>query len=390
LEELWELNHLKNISLLGATGSIGTQTLDVIRTHPDKFRLVALSVGKNIELARKIISEFNPELVSVQSKEDYDQLKLELGAATKISYGEDGLVEVAVYEKSDILVNAVLGSVGLFPTLQAIKAHKVIAIANKETLVTAGHLVMEEAKRQQVLLLPVDSEHSAIFQCLQGEHDKDIERLIITASGGSFRDKKREELVGVTVKDALSHPNWSMGAKITIDSATMMNKGLEVIEAHWLFNLPFEKIDVLQHRESIIHSMVEFQDGSVKAQLGTPDMRVPIQYALSYPNRITLTSSERLDLAKIGMLHFEPMDLDRFYALKLSYEAGKIGGTMPTVLNAANEVAVGAFLNERISFLQIDQLVEKALEKHNVIKHPDLDTIRSVDLETREYINSLL
>jgi len=390
LEELWELNHLKNISLLGATGSIGTQTLDVIRTHPDKFRLVALSVGKNIELARKIISEFNPELVSVQSKEDYDQLKLELGAATKISYGEDGLVEVAVYEKSDILVNAVLGSVGLFPTLQAIKAHKVIAIANKETLVTAGHLVMEEAKRQQVLLLPVDSEHSAIFQCLQGEHDKDIERLIITASGGSFRDKKREELVGVTVKDALSHPNWSMGAKITIDSATMMNKGLEVIEAHWLFNLPFEKIDVLQHRESIIHSMVEFQDGSVKAQLGTPDMRVPIQYALSYPNRITLTSSERLDLAKIGMLHFEPMDLERFYALKLSYEAGKIGGTMPTVLNAANEVAVGAFLNERISFLQIDQLVEKALEKHNVIKHPDLDTIRSVDLETREYINSLL
>ncbi|PKR87090.1 1-deoxy-D-xylulose-5-phosphate reductoisomerase [Heyndrickxia camelliae] len=381
---------MKNISLLGATGSIGTQTLDVIRTHPDKFRLVALSVGKNIELARKIISEFNPELVSVQSKEDYDQLKLELGAATKISYGEDGLVEVAVYEKSDILVNAVLGSVGLFPTLQAIKAHKVIAIANKETLVTAGHLVMEEAKRQQVLLLPVDSEHSAIFQCLQGEHDKDIERLIITASGGSFRDKKREELVGVTVKDALSHPNWSMGAKITIDSATMMNKGLEVIEAHWLFNLPFEKIDVLQHRESIIHSMVEFQDGSVKAQLGTPDMRVPIQYALSYPNRITLTSSERLDLAKIGMLHFEPMDLDRFYALKLSYEAGKIGGTMPTVLNAANEVAVGAFLNERISFLQIDQLVEKALEKHNVIKHPDLDTIRSVDLETREYINSLL
>lgn len=390
MEELWELNHLKNISLLGATGSIGTQTLDVIRTHPDKFRLVALSVGKNIELARKIISEFNPELVSVQSKEDYDQLKLELGAATKISYGEDGLVEVAVYEKSDILVNAVLGSVGLFPTLQAIKAHKVIAIANKETLVTAGHLVMEEAKRQQVLLLPVDSEHSAIFQCLQGEHDKDIERLIITASGGSFRDKKREELVGVTVKDALSHPNWSMGAKITIDSATMMNKGLEVIEAHWLFNLPFEKIDVLQHRESIIHSMVEFQDGSVKAQLGTPDMRVPIQYGLSYPNRITLTSSERLDLAKIGMLHFEPMDLDRFYALKLSYEAGKIGGTMPTVLNAANEVAVGAFLNERISFLQIDQLVEKALEKHNVIKHPDLDTIRSVDLETREYINSLL
>lgn len=390
LGELWELNKLKNISLLGATGSIGTQTLDVIRKHPEGFRLVALSVGKNIDLARKIIKEFKPELVSVQTKTDYDLLKLELGSTTRLSYGEDGLVEVAVYEKSDILVNAVLGSIGLFPTLQAIKANKVIAIANKETLVTAGHLVMEEAKQQQVLLLPVDSEHSAIFQCLQGEQHKDIERLIITASGGSFRDKKREELIGVTVKDALSHPNWSMGAKITIDSATMMNKGLEVIEAHWLFNLPFEKIDVLLHRESIIHSMVEFHDGSVKAQLGTPDMRVPIQYALSYPDRISLPASERLDLAKIGKLHFESMDFERFLALKLAYEAGKAGGTMPTVLNAANEVAAGAFLNNRISFLQIDELVEKALERHNVIKHPDLETIRTVDIETREYINSLL
>ncbi|MGV3465850.1 MAG: 1-deoxy-D-xylulose-5-phosphate reductoisomerase [Heyndrickxia sp.] len=381
---------MKKISLLGATGSIGTQTLDVIRKHPDKFRLVAFSVGKNIDLARKIISEFNPDLVSVQLKSDYDQLKMELGSTTKFSYGEDGLVEVAVYEKSDILVNAVLGSIGLFPTLQAIKARKVIAIANKETLVTAGHLVMEEAKKQQVLLLPVDSEHSAIFQCLQGEQDRDIERLIITASGGSFRDKSREELIGVSVKDALSHPNWSMGAKITIDSATMMNKGLEVIEAHWLFNLPFEKIDVLQHRESIIHSMVEFQDGSVKAQLGTPDMRVPIQYALSYPDRITLPASEKLDLSKIGTLHFERMDFERFYALKLAYEAGRAGGTMPTVLNAANEVAAGAFLNERISFLQIDELVEKALERHNLIMHPDLETIRNVDIETREYIHSLL
>jgi len=390
LEEHWELKKLKKISLLGATGSIGTQTLDVIRKHPEEFKLVALSVGKNIDLARKIISEFKPELVSVQSKMDYDQLKLEFASNIKLTYGEDGLVEVAVYEKSDILVNAVLGSVGLFPTLQAIKAHKVIAIANKETLVTAGHLVMNEAKQRQVMLLPVDSEHSAIFQCLQGEQDKNIERLIITASGGSFRDKKRDELKGVTVKDALSHPNWSMGAKITIDSATMMNKGLEVIEAHWLFNLPFEKIDVLLHRESIIHSMVEFQDGSVKAQLGTPDMRVPIQYALSYPDRISLPSSERLNLAKIGNLHFESMNFERFYALKLAYEAGKAGGTMPTVLNAANEVAAGAFLNERISFLQIDELVEKALERHNVIKHPDLDTIRTVDIETREYINSLL
>ncbi|MBS4172551.1 1-deoxy-D-xylulose-5-phosphate reductoisomerase [Bacillus sp. FJAT-49736] len=380
---------MKNISLLGASGSIGTQTLDVIKKHPESFRLVAFSVGKNIDLARKIISEFKPELVSVQFKSDYEQLRIEYGSSLRFSYGEEGLVEVAVYDKSDILVNAVLGSIGLFPTLQAIKENKTIAIANKETLVTAGHLVMEEAARRKVSLLPVDSEHSAIFQCLQGEQDKSIERLIITASGGSFRDKKREELAEVTVKDALNHPNWSMGAKITIDSATMMNKGLEVIEAHWLFNLPFEKIDVLLHKESIIHSMVEFQDGSVKAQLGTPDMRVPIQYALTYPDRLPL-SSERLDLAKIGKLHFEPMDLDRFYALKLAYEAGKIGGSLPTVLNAANESAVSAFLSNKISFLQIDALVERALERHKVIEHPDLETIRTIDKETREYINSLL
>jgi 1-deoxy-D-xylulose-5-phosphate reductoisomerase len=381
---------LKNISLLGATGSIGTQTLDVIRNHPEQFRLVALSVGKNIDLARKIITEFKPDLISVQSKTDYDRLKAELGSEIRLCYGEDGLVEVAVYDSANILVNAVLGSIGLFPTLQAINAGKTVAIANKETLVTAGHLVMEAASQQKIMLLPVDSEHSAIFQCLQGEKDKNIERLIITASGGSFRDKTRNELTTVTVKDALHHPNWSMGAKITIDSATMMNKGLEVIEAHWLFNLPFEKIDVLLHRESIVHSMVEFQDSSVKAQLGTPDMRVPIQYALTYPDRITLQSASRLNLAEVGKLHFETMDFERFYCLKLAYEAGKIGGTMPTVLNAANEVAVSAFLSGNISFLQIDDLVEKALERHNVIKHPDLDTIRTIDIETREYINTLL
>ncbi|MGG3692918.1 1-deoxy-D-xylulose-5-phosphate reductoisomerase [Heyndrickxia ginsengihumi] len=381
---------MKFISLLGATGSIGTQTLDVIRDHPDLFRLVAFSVGKNINLARKIIQEFNPELVSVELKDDYETLKNEFGHSIQFTYGQAGLIDVAVYKKSTLLVNAVLGSVGLLPTLQAIQAEKTVALANKETLVTAGHLVMELAKRYRVDVLPIDSEHSAIFQCLQGEQMSEIKRLIITASGGSFRDLTRDQLQNVTVKDALNHPNWSMGAKITIDSATMMNKGLEVIEAHWLFNLPYEHIDTVLHRESIIHSMVEFQDSSVKAQLGTPDMRIPIQYALCYPNRVALSNTKSLDLTEIGQLHFQKMDQERYVCLKLAYEAGKIGGSMPTVLNAANEAAVAAFLNEKISFLQIDQLIEKALERHNVIKHPDLESIKAIDSETREYVNSLI
>ncbi|MED1202041.1 1-deoxy-D-xylulose-5-phosphate reductoisomerase [Heyndrickxia acidicola] len=381
---------MKNISLLGATGSIGTQTLDIIRNNPEQFKLKAFSAGRNLDLTRKIISEFQPEFVSVQKKEDYEILKAELAGNINISYGEDGLTETAVYAHSDTVVNAVLGSVGLYPTLQAIKERKTIAIANKETLVTAGHLVMQAAKENQVALLPVDSEHSAIFQCLQGENEKNIESLILTASGGSFRDKTRAELTNVTVKEALNHPNWSMGAKITIDSATMMNKGLEVIEAHWLFNIPFDKIKVVQHRESIIHSMVEFHDSSIKAQLGTPDMRVPIQYALTYPDRLELPSAEKLNLAQIGKLHFKEMDFDRFYCLKLAYEAGSAGGTMPTVLNAANEAAVTAFLDGKITFLQIDELIENSLERHNVMKHPDLETIKAVDKETREYVHSLI
>jgi 1-deoxy-D-xylulose-5-phosphate reductoisomerase len=380
---------LKTISLMGATGSIGTQTLDIIREHHEEFKLTALSVGKNIELARKIIIEFQPELVSVQDYHDYNTLKTEF-PGVKFTFGEEGLIETAVYEKSDILVNAVLGSVGLNPTLQAIEKGKIIAIANKETLVTAGHLVVEAAKRNHVPLLPVDSEHSAIFQALQGEKEKNIERLILTASGGSFRDRTREELVNVTVEEALQHPNWSMGAKITIDSATMMNKGLEVIEAHWLFNMPYEKIDVLMHKESIIHSMIEFHDSSIMAQLGTPDMRVPIQFALTYPDRMPLPSANRLNLAQVGKLHFQEMDVERFRCLKLAYEAGKIGGTMPTVLNAANEVAVAAFLEGKIHFLQIDDLIEKALSIHQMIDHPSLTTIQEVDKETRQYVSSLL
>jgi len=380
---------LKIISLLGATGSIGTQTLDVIRQHPDEFKVAAFSVGRNIALARKLIAEFQPELVSVQNISDYNTLKAEM-PHIHFTYGEEGLVETAVYDKADILVNAVLGSVGLNPTLQAIEAGKTIAIANKETLVTAGHLVIEAAKRNDVALLPVDSEHSAIFQALQGEKEKNIERLIITASGGSFRDRTRKELEGVTVNEALNHPNWSMGAKITIDSATMMNKGLEVIEAHWLFNMPYEKINVLLHRESIIHSMVEFHDSSIIAQLGTPDMRVPIQLALSYPDRLPLPTRHRLDLAAIGKLHFEEMDFERFRCLDFAYTAGKIGGTLPTVLNAANEIAAAAFLEGRISFLQIEDLIEKALSVHQTIENPSLAVIQEVDQETRQYVNSLL
>lgn len=384
-----ELNLLKNISLMGATGSIGTQTLDIIKEHPDEFRLVAMAVGRNLDLTRKIILEYRPELVSTSDRSSAQILEAEFPNIS-FTYGNDGLSEVAVYHKAEILVNAVTGSIGLTPTLQAIKEKKTIAIANKETLVTAGHLVMEEAKKNQVSLLPVDSEHSAIFQALQGENQKNIEKLILTASGGSFRDRTRQELENVTVREALNHPNWSMGAKITIDSATMMNKGLEVIEAHWLFSINYDNIDVLLHKESIIHSMIEFQDSSIIAQLGTPDMRVPIQYALTYPDRLPLPSANRLNLAEIGMLHFQKMDMDRFRCLRYAYEAGKAGGSMPAVLNAANEVAVAAFLNGKTTFLQIEELIEKALSIHKNISNPSLAHIQEVDLETRKYVDSLL
>ena len=366
------------ISLLGATGSIGTQALDVIRENSDQFKLAAISAGKNIELVRGIIQDFKPEFVAVERKEDCDTLKSEFPFGTKFSYGEDGMTEAAVYAKSNILLNAVIGSIGLSPTLHAIKAKKTIAIANKETLVTAGHIVMAAANENNVAILPVDSEHSAIYQCLQGEKVANVKKLVLTASGGSFRDYTRQDLQYVTREQALNHPNWSMGSKITIDSATMMNKGLEVIEAHWLFNLPYEQIDVILHRESIIHSMVEYHDSSVIAQLGSPDMRVPIQYALTYPDRLPFQTEKPFDLTEMGKLHFEKMDMERFYCLKLAYEAGKIGGTMPTVLNAANEAAVSAFLSGDISFLMIEELIEKALERHKSHMNPDLSIIQKL------------
>ncbi|WP_320939658.1 1-deoxy-D-xylulose-5-phosphate reductoisomerase [Lysinibacillus capsici] len=376
---------MKKISILGATGSIGWQTYDILKEQRDAFQLVAFSSGKNLEKTREMIETLKPELVSVQLEEDALTLAKEF-PNIQFTFGAKGLVEVATHPDSTVLVNAVLGSVGLESTLAAIRMGKTIAIANKETLVTAGHLVMAEAKKYNVAILPVDSEHSAIFQSMNGENPKNIERLIITASGGSFRDKTREQLKHVTVADALNHPNWSMGAKITIDSATMMNKGLEVIEAHVLFDMPYDKIDVLLHRESIIHSLVEYHDTSVIAQLGTPDMRVPIQYALSYPDRIPLQNGQRLNLAQIGQLHFQEMDFERYPALRLAYEAGRMGGTILTAMNAANEAAVAAFLQGKITFLEIDETIERVMQAHQNIAVPDLQTILHVDSETRKIV----
>jgi len=380
---------MKKISLLGATGSIGLQTIDIILANQHEFKLVALSSGRNIEKTREIITKLQPEVVSVQEESDALELAKEF-PSVQFTYGNKGLVEVATHPETTVLVNAVLGSVGLESTLAAIRMGKTIAIANKETLVTAGHLVMAEARKYNAPILPVDSEHSALYQSMNGENPKAIERLILTASGGSFRDKTRAELEGVTVKDALNHPNWSMGAKITIDSATMMNKGLEVIEAHVLFDMPYDRIDVLLHRESIIHSMVEYHDTSVMAQLGTPDMRVPIQYALTYPDRMPLVGGKRLNLAEIGKLHFQEVDFERYRALKLAYEAGRIGGTVLTAMNAANEAAVALFLQEKITFLQIEECIERVMDAHDNILLPDLQTILHVDSETRKIVQNMV
>lgn len=380
---------MKNIYLLGATGSIGTQTLDVIRMHPEQFRLITFSSGRNIELTKKIIEEFNPEYVSVIEEEAAQELK-SLYPSIQFGYGSEGLETVATYETvldgEDFVVTAVMGSVGLLPTLKAIEMGRDIGIANKETLVTAGHLVIEKAKQYGVKLLPVDSEHSAIYQCLQGEDTKTIKKLIITASGGSFRDYTREMLKEVTLEQALNHPNWSMGAKITIDSATMMNKGLEVIEAHWLFDMPYDQIETVLHRQSIIHSMVEFEDTSIIAHLGTPDMRIPIQFAMSYPERIELKQGKSLNLAEVGTLEFKPMDFERFPCLKMAYEAGRQGGSFPTVLNAANEAAVDLFLRNKINFLEIETVVADALNIHQKIDHPSLEQILELDQEVRRNI----
>lgn len=379
---------MKKIAVIGSTGSVGTQTLDVALQHPDQFEIVGLAAGSNIDLFMEQVTRFRPKKVSIGNKELADKIKPDLPAGVELYYGEEGLVEIAAGTAAEIVVTAIVGSRGLPSTLAAISEGKTIGLANKETLVTAGHLVTELARKKGVSLIPVDSEHSAIFQCLNGENIKEVEQITLTASGGSFRDFTREQLREVTVEDALKHPNWSMGAKITIDSATMVNKGLEVIEAHWLFGLPYEQIEVLLHPESIIHSFVEYRDGSVIAQLGTPDMRIPIQYALSYPSRLKSTS-KRLSLAEVGKLHFREMDYERFPCLRLAYECGKIGGTAPTVYNAANEIAVASFLNREIPFLQIENVIESVLSKHVSVSNPDLETIQFTDQWAREIAASL-
>ena len=380
---------MKNIYLLGATGSIGTQTLEVIQKHPEKFRLVAFSSGRNINLTRKIIETFKPLYVSVQMEADAKTLA-QTYPGINFGYGEQGLIDVATYQSNlvgeDFVLSAVMGSVGLLPTLKAIEMKRNIGIANKETLVTAGHIVIEKAKQYGVKLLPVDSEHSAIYQCLLGEDEKAIKKIIITASGGSFRDYTRDMLEGVTKEQALNHPNWSMGAKITIDSATMMNKGLEVIEAHWLFDMPYEKIETILHRQSVIHSMVEFEDTSIIAHLGTPDMKIPIQFAMSYPNRIELPEAPSLNLAQMGSLEFKEMDYERFPCLKMAYDSGIKGGSYPTVLNAANEAAVALFLEDKTDFLGIEKIVYEALEQHQGIAYPSLTEILEIDKEVRNNI----
>lgn len=366
---------MKKVSILGATGSIGMQTLDVIKQNPESFELISISVGQNISLLRKILSQFSPQMVSVQHKKDIISLQSDY-PSIKFVHGIDGLNSIA-NDDSEILVTAVMGSIGISPTLTAIDNKKTIALANKETLVAAGEIIMERAENNNVPIIPVDSEHSAIFQCLQGENINEVKRLIITASGGSFRDLSRSELQNVTLEDALNHPNWSMGHKITIDSATMMNKGLEVIEAKWLFGLEIEQITTLLHKESFIHSMVEFVDNSIKAQLGNSDMRQMIQYALTYPNRLPMNNP--VDFSTISSLNFKEMDFERFKMLQFAYDALKIGGTMPTVMNAANEYAVVEFLKGNISFLDIEDIVESRMNHHQPVKNPDLETILYYD-----------
>lgn len=376
---------MKNITVLGITGSIGMQTVDVVKNHPDKFKIVAMSAGYNIKKIEEILTIIDVEYICVVRSEDADYLQTKY-PQKNIYHGTEGLIKIATLENVEIVLNAIVGFAGLLPTIEAIKAKKDIALANKETLVVAGHIITKLVAENNVKLLPVDSEHSAIFQSLNGENRKQLKKIILTASGGSFRDKSREELVGVSVKEALNHPNWSMGAKITIDSATLFNKGLEVIEAKWLFGVTYEQIEVLIHPESIIHSMVEFNDTSIIGQLGNPDMRLPIQYALTYPARDVLVGGESLDLAKISTLTFKKPDFKRFKALALAYQAGKIGGSMPCVLNGANEQANELFRNNKIEFLQIEDLVEKALSSHQVIKDPTLSQLIEVDTWARNFV----
>ena len=378
---------MKNIAILGSTGSIGTQTLAIVREQKD-IKVWALAAGKNIDLLERRIREFAPVLAAVWEEEDAKKLRTKVSdLSVRIVSGMDGMIEVAVFPQAEMLVTAIVGMIGLRPTVAAIRAKKQIALANKETLVTAGHLIMPLAKEYGVSILPVDSEHSAIFQSLNGEVGNRIHKILLTASGGPFRGKTKSQLAKMQVEDALKHPNWSMGKKITIDSATMVNKGLEVMEAKWLFGTQLSDIQVVVQPQSVIHSMVEYEDGSIIAQLGTPDMRLPIQYALYYPKRMPL-SGQRLDFYKLGCLTFEQPDLETFDGLKLAYEAARRGGNLPAIFNAANERAVAKFLSRSISFLEITQIIHECMLHCAYIEQPDLTQILETEHVVYEWIES--
>lgn len=378
---------MKKIAILGSTGSIGTQTLEIVRTNGD-LEVTALAAGNNIDLLEKQIREFKPKLAAVWKEERANELKDKINDLdVKVVSGMDGLLEVARQPESEILVTAIVGMIGILPTIEAINAGKDIALANKETLVTAGHIIMPLAKEKGVSILPVDSEHSAIFQSLQGGQQKALHKILLTASGGPFRGKKLEDLENIQVEDALKHPNWAMGRKITIDSSTMVNKGLEVIEAKWLFGVDVDQIQVVVQPQSIIHSMVEYEDGAVIAQLGTPDMKLQIQYALYYPERRYLPG-DRLDFSTLQQITFEQPDLETFYGLKLAFEAGRTGGSLPTVLNAANEKAVALFLDRKIKYLQIPEIIQACMETHKNIAAPTVEEILKTEQETYEFIKN--
>ena len=378
---------MKKIAILGSTGSIGTQTLEIVRTNGD-LEVTALAAGNNIDLLEKQIREFKPKLAAVWKEERANELKDKINDLdVKVVSGMDGLLEVARQPESEILVTAIVGMIGILPTIEAINAGKDIALANKETLVTAGHIIMPLAKEKGVSILPVDSEHSEIFQSLQGGQQKALHKILLTASGGPFRGKKLEDLENIQVEDALKHPNWAMGRKITIDSSTMVNKGLEVIEAKWLFGVDVDQIQVVVQPQSIIHSMVEYEDGAVIAQLGTPDMKLPIQYALYYPERRYLPG-DRLDFSTLQQITFEQPDLETFYGLKLAFEAGRTGGSLPTVLNAANEKAVALFLDRKIKYLQIPEIIQACMETHKNIAAPTVEEILKTEQETYEFIKN--
>ena len=378
---------MKKIAILGSTGSIGTQTLDVVRANDD-LEIVGLSAGNNIDKLEEQIREFHPRLAAVWNEDAARDLAVRVqDLDVKIVSSMDGLLELARMEEADILVTAIVGMIGIRPTMEAIRAGKDIALANKETLVTAGHLIMPLARKMNVQILPVDSEHSAVFQAIHGEKKEQIHKLLITASGGPFRGRKTAELRKVTLEDTLKHPNWVMGQKITVDSATLVNKGLEVMEARWLFDVDLDHIQVVVQPQSIIHSMVEFEDGAVIAQLGTPDMRLPIQYALCYPDRRYL-AGDRLDFRTLKQITFEEPDMETFQGLPMAIEAARKGGSMPTVFNAANELAVKKFLQRKIGFLHIYDIIGQSMERHTLVREPDLDQILEIEKETYQWIES--